>query len=142
MQALALIVSVVAALVVMAFVSESGSRLRTFSLGCLMALGGVLFYALLTVYPFMVGWNWLMPGVFGLKTLDFWQALVLILLAGVLFHSGAVSTKSDLGFVRHNPLFAKREHANVFQRQRKRPQIPQSVGSSPTVSTVSLLEDY
>ncbi|MER9233804.1 hypothetical protein NKI56_17175 [Mesorhizobium sp. M0622] len=34
-------------------------------------------------------WNTTMPDVFGLKTISFWQALKLLLIAGILFGSSA-----------------------------------------------------
>jgi membrane protein implicated in regulation of membrane protease activity len=34
---------------------------------------------------FMLLWNWLMPVIFGLVTVNFWQALVLLVLARLLF---------------------------------------------------------
>jgi hypothetical protein len=30
-------------------------------------------------------WNWLMPGIFGLRVITFWQALGLVLLSKILF---------------------------------------------------------
>lgn len=36
-------------------------------------------------YITMVLWNWLLPEIFGLPAIDFWQALGLLLLAKILF---------------------------------------------------------
>jgi hypothetical protein len=36
-------------------------------------------------YVLMSLWNWLMPDLFGLRTLGFWQALGLLLLSKILF---------------------------------------------------------
>jgi len=33
-------------------------------------------------------WNWLMPGLFGLHTITFWQGLGLMGLSWILFHGG------------------------------------------------------
>ncbi len=40
-----------------------------------------------TVFSFVVMslWNWLMPVVFGLRTIGFWQALGLLILSRILF---------------------------------------------------------
>ena len=40
-----------------------------------------------TVFSFAVMWlwNWLMPGLFGLHVLSFWQALGLLILSKILF---------------------------------------------------------
>jgi hypothetical protein len=32
-------------------------------------------------------WNWLVPGIFGLPRIDFWQAWGLLVLSGMLFGS-------------------------------------------------------
>lgn len=42
-------------------------------------------------YVVMALWNWLMPELFGLKLITFWQALGLLLLSKILF--GSIHTK-------------------------------------------------
>lgn len=44
-----------------------------------------LFFAVLSAYPVMVLWNWLMPKIFGLTEITFWQAFGLLILTNVLF---------------------------------------------------------
>ncbi len=44
----------------------------------------VLFVALFGLVV-MALWNWLMPGLFGLKALGYWQALGLVILCRILF---------------------------------------------------------
>jgi hypothetical protein len=39
-------------------------------------------------------WNWLMPGLFGLKAITYWQALGIVLLAKILF-GGAGRSRRD-----------------------------------------------
>ena len=52
---------------------------------------GVLFVIFATLAAFVFGyvamslWNWLMPGLFGLKTLDYWQAIGLLVLSWIFF---------------------------------------------------------
>lgn len=41
--------------------------------------------------PTMLLWNWLMPAIFGLKAITFWQAVGLNFLTGILFKSGGSS---------------------------------------------------
>ncbi|MFY0629199.1 MAG: hypothetical protein JXR05_02390 [Flavobacteriaceae bacterium] len=55
-------------------------------------VGTVLFIAILAVgffilfgYALMYLWNWLMPAIFGLTTITFWQAIGLCLLSKILF---------------------------------------------------------
>ena len=45
----------------------------------------VILLAVLLALPTMLLWNWLMPEIFGLVKIGFWQALGLNLLAGTLF---------------------------------------------------------
>ena len=43
--------------------------------------------AILTALPVMYMWNYLMPSIFGLKEIDFTQALILSALCSTLFKS-------------------------------------------------------
>lgn len=49
-------------------------------------------FSLLLAFPTMWLWNWLMPAIFGLKTLTFWESLGMTFLCGMLF--GKVNIKS------------------------------------------------
>lgn len=60
-------------------------------LGGLVVIVGIAF--LLTL-PVMLLWNWLMPVIFGLIKLTFWQALGLNLLSGFLFKNSTSTKKS------------------------------------------------
>jgi hypothetical protein len=58
-------------------------------------LGVIVVGALVCVImglPLMILWNWLMPTIFGLTTITFWQAIGLNILATILFQS---HTSSD-----------------------------------------------
>lgn len=46
-------------------------------------------------FPTMWLWNTLMPDIFGLKTIGFWQAVGLNMLAGILFKP--ITYKSSTG---------------------------------------------
>lgn len=49
--------------------------------------------SLLFALPVMWLWNWLMPEIFGLVEIGFWQALGLNLLSGFLFNqNSSIST--------------------------------------------------
>lgn len=53
-----------------------------------MSIFGVIFaalFALLFGWVVMLLWNWLMPGIFGIKALSYWQAFGVTVLAKVLF---------------------------------------------------------
>ena len=49
-------------------------------------------FSLLLAFPTMWVWHWLMPAIFGLKTLTFWESLGMTFLCGMLF--GKVTIKS------------------------------------------------
>lgn len=53
-----------------------------------MVIGGIILavlFALLFGAVVMLLWNWLMPELFGLKVIGYWQAFGLVLLAKILF---------------------------------------------------------
>jgi hypothetical protein len=53
----------------------------------LMYVAAILFIALLMGLPLMALWNALMPRIFGLTEITFWQAIGLNLLSSILFKS-------------------------------------------------------
>lgn len=55
--------------------------IRAFIAILLMSVG----FSFLLTYPVMWLWNWLMPAIFGLKTLTFWQTFGLTMLANMIF---------------------------------------------------------
>lgn len=65
----------------------------TVAVGGIIALGFVL--TLLFALPVMYLWNWLMPEIFGLQTLTFWQAWGLTVLCWLLFKSSGSSSKKE-----------------------------------------------
>lgn len=55
--------------------------------------GMLALIAILLGLPLMLLWNWLMPLIFGLKTITFWQAVGLNVLSGILFKATGTTTK-------------------------------------------------
>ena len=55
---------------------------------------GALVIDMIFAYPVMLLWNWLMPTIFGLPVVTFWQSLGLMFLSSLLFGSKN-STKTD-----------------------------------------------
>jgi hypothetical protein len=51
----------------------------------LTAIGVLILSILILAYPTMLLWNWLMPDLFGLHYITFYQALGLNLLVNILF---------------------------------------------------------
>lgn len=59
---------------------------------------GVIFVALCAIIlglPLMALWNWLMPMLFGLTKITFWQAIGLNILAGILFGRPSASVSNN-----------------------------------------------
>ena len=53
----------------------------------LIIIGLIILAALLFTLPLQILWNWLMPYLFNLPIISFWQAFGLNVLAGILFRS-------------------------------------------------------
>jgi hypothetical protein len=49
--------------------------------------------AIILGFPLMWLWNWLMPNIFGLPFITFWQALGLNALSTILFKSTSLKSK-------------------------------------------------
>jgi hypothetical protein len=62
-------------------------------LGFLLGLAIIGITGLILGFPIMWLWNWLMPMLFGIPTITFWQALGLYLLCSVLFKNSTSSSK-------------------------------------------------
>jgi hypothetical protein len=60
-----------------------------------LVAGLIVVMALVFALPTMWLWNWLMPEIFGLKVITFWQALGLNMLSGILFKSSSKSCSKD-----------------------------------------------
>ena len=62
-----------------------------------MKLIGIIFgflvtaflFSLLATIPFYYLWNWLMPEIFALKVLTFWQSFGLMLMSNILFKTNS-----------------------------------------------------
>jgi len=63
---------------------EERSLPQKILLGILFAIGGIGLLALFGL-GVMLLWNWLMPDIFGLKQLNYWQAWGLLVLCWILF---------------------------------------------------------
>ena len=54
----------------------------------------VVLWVVLTSLPVMLLWNWLMPMLFDLQTLSFWEAFGVTMLCALLFKSYNTSSKN------------------------------------------------
>ncbi len=77
-----------------------------FVLGIFAAIG----FALLTGLIIMWLWNWLMPEIFGLTTINYWQAVGIIILAKFLF-GGFRSRRSNKKYSKFRKRFNEKYKA-------------------------------
>jgi hypothetical protein len=56
----------------------------------LLALGVIALLGILLGLPLQLLWNWLMPTIFNLPTITFWQAMGLNIMASILFKDNSV----------------------------------------------------
>jgi hypothetical protein len=56
--------------------------------------GTIAIIVVLLGYPVMLLWNWLMPELFGLSEVTFWQAIGLNILCTILFRP-SINVKKD-----------------------------------------------
>ena len=54
------------------------------------ALIGLIVLCIILGFPTMWLWNWLMPKIFILPKIDFWEALGVNLLCGILFKDNSI----------------------------------------------------
>ncbi len=60
-----------------------------------LAIFIIAIISLVGAIPTYFLWNWLMPTIFGIKAVTFWQAWGINLLAGILFKSFSSSTNNE-----------------------------------------------
>lgn len=58
----------------------------------LLSLGLIALLGILLGLPLQLLWNWLMPTIFGLPIITFWQAMGLNILASILFKDNSIKT--------------------------------------------------
>ena len=64
---------------------RSGSRVLRIFLLALAGLAAIVLFAGIFGWLVEILWNWIMPPLFGLKAITFWQAFGVLLLAKLLF---------------------------------------------------------
>ena len=58
-------------------------------------LGLIAIVIVILGYPLMLLWNWLLPDIFGLPEITFWQAIGLNILCTILFRPTVSIKKQD-----------------------------------------------
>ena len=61
----------------------------------LIVIFSLLAVALILGLPVMLLWNWLMPIIFGIKYITFWQAVGVNILCSILFKSNGTSNNNN-----------------------------------------------
>jgi len=61
----------------------------------IIVIGTMAVIAIVMGLPTMWLWNWLMPDLFEISRITFWQAIGLNMLAGILFRSSSGSTSKS-----------------------------------------------
>jgi hypothetical protein len=77
-----------------------------------MAIGGIVLagvFGLLFGWLVQLLWNWLMPAVFGLKMISFWQAFGFVILGKILFSGFGLHGDRHDNRGRGRPFHGKRE---------------------------------
>ena len=84
-----------------------------------MIIGGIIIaigFAFLFGFFVMLLWNWLMPTIFGLGVITYWQAWGLVLLAHLLFKIGGPREHFD-----HHDEFWKERFRRKFSESKAEP---------------------
>jgi len=98
----------------MHYFKEHFKRFRPIQIIGIVA-GGLVFafvMAFLFGYFVMLLWNWLMPAIFGLVEITYWQAWGLVLLAHILFKFGIYPFRQ-----RHRNYYLRDEIRNRFKER-------------------------
>jgi hypothetical protein len=61
----------------------------------LLIVGLIVLAGIVLALPLQLLWNWLMPTIFNLPMISFWQALGLNIMSGILFRSNVNVKKED-----------------------------------------------
>lgn len=67
--------------------------MKTIIIAILIGLGALALTAVVLAVPLLLLWNWVMPTVFDLPYITFWQAMGLNLLTGIMFRFTYSKTK-------------------------------------------------
>ena len=62
--------------------------------GILTVIGLLMLVVMLLGLPLQLLWNWLMPNIFGLKYITFWEAVGINTISSILFKSN-INIKKD-----------------------------------------------
>lgn len=72
--------------------------LEKIAIGLLLGVVAIALFAIISLVaaiPTYFLWNWLMPDIFAIKTITFWQAWGINFLSAILFKSSSSSSSSN-----------------------------------------------
>jgi ABC-type multidrug transport system fused ATPase/permease subunit len=86
----------------------------------LMPLGALLIVAAFSVVVMLL-WNWLMPAIFGLTVINFWQAIGILILSRILFGSFGIRHRMQDGmkYGMHNRNHLREKWMEMTPEERK-----------------------
>lgn len=70
-------------------------QIKNIITGILGLLALIVIACFIVAFPIMLLWNWLMPEIFGLPIIDFWQALGLSVLSSLLIRAYSSGSKNE-----------------------------------------------
>ena len=87
-----------------------------YTLYAVLGIAGAFLLGLLFGNVIMWLWNWLMPKLFGLATIGFWEGLGLFLLAKILFGFGGSSSSGE-GDKKHHKHGKRPHHSSEGEKR-------------------------
>ena len=88
-----------------------------YTLYAVLGIAGAFLMGLLFGNLIMWLWNWLMPSLFGLRTIGFWEGLGLFLLAKILFGFGGSSGSGE--GEKKRPKHGKHHHHHTGEGEKR-----------------------
>lgn len=88
-----------------------------------LAILGIVIFCWIGGEVVMLLWNWLAPAMFGLRTINFWQALGLLALCRILFGgfgSSGIGVRSNARRRMHERMAERWERMSPEERERLR----------------------
>jgi hypothetical protein len=103
---------------------DTNKRRKKLLLIAPFAILGILVFVSLGGWMVKTLWNWLLPTIFGLPQVTFWQALGLLVLSRILFSGLPIGGRGRGGFRRHRDgrcdSMTPEEREQFRQRMRER----------------------
>ena len=108
-------------------------RARMFLVIGPLAILGIALFIAIGSYLVMYLWNWLLPGLFGWRTITFWQAFGLLVLCRILFgsHGWRGGPRSSMRERMRERMNERWQHMTPEQREKMRKRWAMACGFEP-----------